>query len=196
MSETWQDAWQPVMDAVGQDLGDGATRFGPDAVELGSIRRWMESLEFDCALHYDRETAVEYGYSDVTAPYTSIVTFAIPATWIPGRDVFTSADRDAQPAFTPISKPDLALAPPTTGFFATGIEIDFLRPAVNGDRIGSRGFRLLSCVPKETSVGRGAFLTWQSELVDEEGNVLIRQRTATYAYNPFAAASDALEESL
>jgi hypothetical protein len=67
---------------------------------------------------------------------------------------------------------------------------------VNGDRIGSRGFRLLSCVPKETSVGRGAFLTWQSELVDEEGNVLIRQRTATYAYNPFAAASDALEESL
>ena len=180
---TWQQAWQPLIDAVGQDFSDGSTTWGGDRVETGSIRRWIEPLEFDCALHYDRAIAADHAFDNVTAPYTSTLTFAIPSTWIPGREVFTSAERDAQPAFTPINTPDLPPAPPTTGFFATDIELDFIRPAVSGDRVGTRGFKLVACVPKQTSVGRGAFLTWETELVDDAGDVLVRQRTVAYAYN-------------
>ncbi len=191
---TWQEDWQPLVDAVGRDFSDGSTVYGADAVEAGSIRRWLEPLEFDCALHYDEQAALDHGLTAISAPYTAALTFAIPATWIPGREVFTSAERDAQPAYTPINKPDLKLGPETTGFFATDIELDFVRPAVLGERLGVRGFRLISCVPKQTSVGRGAFMTWESEVVDAHGEVVVRQRTSTYAYNPIDSDSAATQE--
>jgi hypothetical protein len=55
---------------------------------------------------------------------------------------------------------------------------------VAGERIGRRGKRLLSCTPKETAVGRGAFMTWESEVVTETGEVVGRIRIGTYAYVP------------
>jgi hypothetical protein len=33
-------------------------------------------------------------------------------------------------------------------------------------------------------MGRGAFLTWESELVTDTGEVVAFVRTGTYAYNP------------
>ncbi|MCP9977467.1 hypothetical protein [Actinomadura madurae] len=42
----------------------------------------------------------------------------------------------------------------------------------------------MSCAPKETAVGRGAFLTWESEIVTEPGEVVARIRIGTYAYVP------------
>ena len=62
--------------------------------------------------------------------------------------------------------------------------LDVLRPVTVGERVGRRGQRLISCTPKQTSMGRGAFLTWESELVTEPGEVVARVRTGTYAYNP------------
>ena len=32
----WQRAWQPMLDAVGTEFGDGVLREGPDTVELGA----------------------------------------------------------------------------------------------------------------------------------------------------------------
>jgi acyl dehydratase len=64
------------------------------------------------------------------------------------------------------------------------MELDFIRPVVAGERLGRRGYRLLACTPKETAVGRGAFLKWESEIVDEQGEVVMRMRAGTYAYQP------------
>ena len=105
--------------------------------------------------------------------------------WRPGEPtLYESSDRDAQPARSPINNEDMPLAPKTTGFFATDISMEFLRPVTVGERVGRRGQRLISCTPKQTSMGRGAFLTWESELVTERGEVVARVRTGTYAYNP------------
>jgi hypothetical protein len=113
--------------------------------------------------------------------------FAVPAMWRPGDPpLYDDADPDAQPARSPINNQDMPLGPKTTGFFATDISIDFVRPPVVGERVGRRGQLLVSCSPKETSMGRGAFLTWQSELVSDSGDVLAYVRTGTYAYNPHA----------
>jgi hypothetical protein len=57
-----------------------------------------------------------------------------------------------------------------------------------GERIGRRGRKLLACVPKETSVGRGAFLTWESEMVTGTGEVVARMRSVAFAYVPRPAA--------
>jgi hypothetical protein len=128
--------------------------------------------------------ATSHGYADVTAPYTSVLTFTIPAMWEPGQQLFTSDERDAQPAFSPINGDDLRVAPQLTGFFATDIEMDFIRPPTVGDHLSRRGNVLMSCQPKWISVGRGAFMTLESEVVTDLGEVIGRVRNTVFAYEP------------
>jgi hypothetical protein len=180
----WQEEWQPVIDAVGRDFDEGAVTWGADPVERGAIRRYLEPLEFDCALHTDPEVARAAGFADVTMPYTGVIGWTLPAMWQPGEQLFDTDDRDAQPVRSAINNQDMPLGPRTTGFFGTDIDVDFLRPVVAGERIGRRGKRLLSCTPKETGVGRGAFMKWESDVVTETGEVVGRIRIGTYAYVP------------
>jgi hypothetical protein len=191
----WKLEWQDVIDAVGQDFRDGQIHYGADAVEPSAIRRFLEPLEFDCPLHYDADIARRHGYPDIISPYTATLTWAMPAMWSPGNPpLFTDEARDAQPARSPINNQGFPLGPRTTGFFATDIELDFLRAVALGERLGRRGHRLVSCTPKETAVGRGAFMTWESEMVDANGDVVLRMRTGTYAYQPHQPASRVSEE--
>jgi hypothetical protein len=181
----WKKEWQPLAEAVGQDFGDSTVVFGADAVEPGTIRRYLEPLEIGCPIHYDAEAARAAGYPDIVAPYTATMVYSIPPMWRPGEPtVYESAERDAQLARSPINNDDMPLGPKTTGFFATDISMEFLRPVTVGERVGRRGQRLVSCTPKQTSMGRGAFMTWESELVTDRGEVVARVRTGTYAYNP------------
>jgi hypothetical protein len=182
----WQSAWQPMVDAVGTVFGDGAVVYGADPVEPGLVRRYVEPLEFGSALHHDPEVARAHGYPDVIAPYTSLLMFCVPPLWSPGDPpVFTTAGRDAQPARSPVAERRPRLQPATSEYFATDMEMDFVRPVAVGERVGRRRSQLLvSCLPKETRVGRGAFLVWQSDVVDGEGAVLARVRTGVYSYVP------------
>ena len=75
----WKLEWQEVIDAAGRDFSDGKVHYGADAVEAGAIRRFLEPLEFDCALHYDADVARQHGYPDITAPYTATMSWAMPA---------------------------------------------------------------------------------------------------------------------
>ncbi|MET0454158.1 MAG: MaoC family dehydratase N-terminal domain-containing protein [Mycobacterium sp.] len=182
---TWRGAWDAMISAVGTDLSDGDIVWGADAVEPGTIRRYCEPLELGCLLHHDPAVAAKFGYTDVISPYTAALSWTVPAMWQPGRPtLYDTPERDAQPARSPINNPDPGPAPPTTGFFATDMELDFLRPVLAGERLGKRGQKLLSCAVKETSVGRGAFLTFESEIVSDKGDVVARYRNGVYAYNP------------
>ena len=185
MSEDWKAEWQPLAEAVGRDFADRTVVFGADAVEPGTIRRYLEPLEIGCPIHYDTEAARAAGYPDIVAPYTATMVYSVAPMWRPGEPtVYESAGRDAQLARSPINNDDMPLGPKTTGFFATDISMEFLRPVTVGERVGRRGQRLISCTPKQTSMGRGAFMTWESELVTDRGEVVARVRTGTYAYNP------------
>jgi N-terminal half of MaoC dehydratase len=185
----WTDAWQEVVDSVGRDFSDGVVRYGAAPVEAESIRRYLEPLELDCALHYDAGVARAHGYSGIVAPYTAGPCWAIPAMWRPGDGpLFTDEARDAQPTRTPINNTNFPLGPPTSGFFATDLEFEFERPVVVGERVGRRGHRLLACTPKQTAVGRGAFMVWESELIVGQGEVVARMRAGVYAYQPHDTA--------
>ena len=180
----WTATWDGMMAAVGTDLSGGRVVRGADPIERSTIRRYLEPLEFDCALHYDPEVARRHGFADVTAPYTSVLTFTIPPMWEPGQVLFDSHEPHAQPTSSPINGDDLRVAPHLTGFFATDIEMDFVRPPVAGEHLSKRGNKLLSCVPKWISVGRGAFLTLESEVVTDSGEVVARVRNTVFAYEP------------
>ena len=68
MDEDWKQAWQPVVDVIGQNFGSLMT--GADEVSAAAIRRYLEPLEFDCALHCDAAVAREHGFDDIVAPNT------------------------------------------------------------------------------------------------------------------------------
>jgi hypothetical protein len=181
----WRSDWDAMVAAVGRDFGDGTVVYGADPVTVSDIRRFLEPLEFDCPLHYDRDAAAQAGLPGVTLPYTAVMSWSIPPMWSPGDPpLFDDDSRDAQPARSPINNTDPGPGPKTTGFFATELEMDFVRPVTVGERIGRRGRKLLACVPKETSVGRGAFLTFESEMVTGTGEVVARMRSVAFAYVP------------
>ncbi len=182
--QDWTAAWQAMVDAVGTEFDPGPHEFVADPIEASAVRRYLEPLEFDCALHHDREAARALGHPDIVVPTSALPTFAMAPMWRPGETLFDSAERNAQPAKTPISGVRTALEPPTTGFFATDYEVEYLRPAYVGDRLLRRGARLVACQPKETQVGRGAFLTWESEIVNQRMEVVARLQTTYFRYNP------------
>lgn len=181
--QDWTVAWQPVIGCVGRDFAPGLAPPDADPVERGAIRRYLEPLEFDCPLHSDPEVARAYGYDDVVLPCTALMSFTLEPAWRPGETLFDSADRDAQPLRSAVTGVRCPLEPPTTGFFATEYEVEYLRPVVAGDRLARRGATLLACLPKETKVGRGAFLTWATEIVNQRGEVVAHMRSSFFRYN-------------
>ncbi|WP_246516462.1 FAS1-like dehydratase domain-containing protein [Salicibibacter cibarius] len=125
------------------------------------------------------------------APYSSLLTWTIAAHWYPGEKIFTSSDRNAQPARNPVGGVQTDLEPQTTGFFATDIEFDYLQPVKVGDWLCNNGNVLLSCAPKETKVGRGAFLVWESTICNQHGEEVAKMRIGTYKYNPHTTRMEA-----
>ncbi|MBI2961943.1 MAG: MaoC family dehydratase [Betaproteobacteria bacterium] len=185
MDDDWKQAWQPLVEAVGQDFSEGKRYWGADCVEKGGIRRFLEPLEFDCPLHYDDAIARRHGYGGVIAPFSSYLSLTIPAIWRPGKSVFTSAEPHAQPeSDNPIAGIGTKLAPPTSGYFATDLEIEYLKPVLLGDRLCRAGRKLLSCEPKETKVGCGAFTCWETEIRNQDDEIVALLRLTVFSYNP------------
>jgi len=185
MDDDWKQAWEPVVRAVGIDIDVGGIASPADIVEAGTLRRYLEPLELDCALHHSREAAQAQGYPDVIAPYTAMVSFTLPPMWRPGDPpLFTSAERDAQPGWSAVKPLFPDFFPPFSGYFATDIDMDFLRPVHIGERVARRGTMLVACEPKETRVGRGAFITTETEIVAGDEEVVARIRTGLFLYTP------------
>jgi hypothetical protein len=188
--DCWEVAWQPVIAAVGTDFSGGEAIEGADAVDASALRRFLEPLEFDCPLHHDDRAAREHGYAGVIAPLASYFTFVAPPLWRPGDPpVFTSEERDAQPEGLAVRRFLTGLEPPHGGYFAADFEVEPLRPVVLGDRLTRSGMKLVSCRPKETSVGRGAFMTWEWEVRNQRSETVARLRNTMYVYSPHEGGS-------
>jgi hypothetical protein len=182
----WTLDWQPLVQRVGELLDEPGVRYGPDPVDRSAIRRWLEPLEFDCALHREARVAREHGWPDIIAPYTAVWSFTMPPVWQPGDPpTYPTADRDAQPWRSGISDDVIPGAPPTSAVFGTGISMEFVRPLSLGEQVGAGPRRLVACAPKQTSVGRGAFVTFDRSLLTGQLDVICRVEAQIYLYNPW-----------
>lgn len=194
----WQQAWQPLIDAIGKDFSGGAKSVAIDAIEAATVRRYCEPLELDCPLHHDAAAAQQHGYRNILAPVAGISqTWTDRGQWKPGMPTnYPNADpnfdniRDNMPEATAVQVPTPP-SPPTTAAFATDIEIEYLEPACVGDRLTTSGRKLLSVTPRETSVGRGAFMVWESEVHNQLSQLVARNRTGLYLYVPHPQAGGA-----
>ena len=154
---TWEEAESFLGKVIGEDVG-------VDAVELGSIRRWLEPKEFDCDLHTDAAAAKAAGYRDVVAPSTMVFSYGLPAYWAPGDPYAQMGDEPRQ-----IPIPVIFDVPaPCTLSFASNIDMEFFEPMYVGDTI-TRTSRLANIAHKELRVGKGAFMTQEDTYTNQDG---------------------------
>jgi hypothetical protein len=114
-------SWEETETFLGKEIGraDGA-----DAVELGTIRRWMESKEFDCPIHRDEEAAKAAGYEGVVAPDNMIFSYGLPAHWQAGDKHEQFGDEPKQ-----IPIPVIFDVPaPCNLSFASNIDVEYCAP--------------------------------------------------------------------
>jgi hypothetical protein len=101
--------------------------------------------------------------------------------WRPGDPPYwTDPSRNAQPFVARMQWPEPA--PDTDSVFQTDVLHEFVRPVVVGDLLASAGRKLLSCSPKESRVGRGAFIHWESRVLDEAGDLVALVRPTAFFY--------------
>lgn len=192
MADEWMQAWQPTIDAIGQDFSGGIESTAIDVIERGAVRRFLEAVELDCPLHYDPDVAKAHGYREVVAPVSGISqTWLDTALWRPGLGSrFPSAHPHVDiPRERQADVPNPPM-PPTSVGFATEVEIEYFEPPVVGDRLTVRGRKLISVNPRETRVGRGAFMVWEREVVNQDRVRVALIRNGGYSYSPFEASAE------
>lgn len=185
--ESWKEEWAAVQACVGQVFGADAQRSAL-TIDASAVWRYLEPLEFDCPLHYDAHRALAAGYAGIVVPATAIAALCLPPLWSPGQPLYDQAERNAQPAAPSLAGWRTGKEPPTQGFFAADYEADFWVDVIVGDTLCRTGARLLSCEPKRTRVGRGAFLKWESGVVNQHDVLVMTQRMTYFRYHPEPAA--------
>jgi len=169
--------WEDTFTLVGKEV---LRLTGPDEVTAADIRRRLETLAWDCPLHYDEAAAQAAGYRTVVAPTTMLMTWIMPPYWKPG---------DPQPTLDdPVLVPPLAgciIPAPGTAIFGTGISTEYREPVYPGDRI--TGVSVLTDVKrKRLSVGDGAFLTVETTYTKQSGEVVGIEQMSFFRYTPVA----------
>ena len=196
MVSDWQQDWQQTINVIGQDFSGGIQSTAIDEIEKSSVRRFLEAVELDCPLHYDADVARQHGYRNILAPLSGISqTWVDTGLWRPGlASRYPSNHPHVDVPREPVAEAPKPPTPPTTVGFATDIEIEYFEPPVVGDRLTVRGRKLISCTPRETRVGRGAFTVWEREVVNQDGVRVALLRNGGYAYTPFEATTPASED--
>lgn len=150
---------------------------GVDRVEPSVVRRLCEPLELHSTLHHDPELARSWGFDTAVAPICGVgTTYVDPGSWRHGDGTqYPTAGRDEPPArangvetgshTTKLPVPDDSVG------ILTEVGLELYAPVHVGDLLSVRSIRLTTVVPKRTSVGGGAFLTFVNEIWNERRHV-------------------------
>ncbi len=178
MYGSWEEAESYLGKIIGQDVA-------VDAVELGTIRRWLEPKEFACELHTDAAVARSAGFDNVVAPSTMVFSYGLPAYWAPGDEHASIGDEPRQ-----IPIPVIFDVPaPCMLSFASNIDMEFFEPMVVGDVI-TRTSRLKSIDYKELRVGKGAFMAQEDTYTNQRGENVAIVLLTIFRFTPPGKSSE------
>jgi len=150
---------------------------GVDEVTRSDIRRKLEVFCFDCPIFTSDAAAQAHGYRMATAPLAMIPLWALPAYWSPG---------DA-PIFGPgLPEKDGTARSTMTLPWKNGLnassEVEFFEPVYPGDRLTSI-YKLVQVTPKNTRLGAGAFLTFETIISKQSGERVAVRRNTSFRYD-------------
>ena len=149
---------------------------GIDEVSINDIRRKLEVYCFDCPLHYDAAVARAHGYRDVVAPVALTPLWALEAYWNPGEPVYFIPGRRAISGGMKTELPNK---------FPRGLNVgsrwEYFEPLYHGDKL--RGdWQLLEVKPRETRLGDGVFLTYETNVYKQSGELVGKNSNTSFSY--------------
>jgi len=182
-----------VLDELQEWLGHEVEFEGVDDVTQNDIRHKLEVYCFDCPLHWDAQVAQAHGFKTLVAPVAMTTLWAVPPYWTPGEPPPWAPGVRERNGTRRMDLPE-----PFTRGFNAGHEWEAFEPLYPGDRL--RGTSKLAKVePKTTRLGDGAFITTETRLSKQTGELVLVTRSTSYRYDPTedvvrAAQSAAVEQ--
>ena len=77
--------------------------------------------------------------------------------------------------------------PETDAGFVTDIEIEYFSPVYVGDLLSTVGRKLVSVNLRQTRVGYGAFMVFESEVRNQNGELVAKLRNGSFRYRAGAS---------
>ncbi len=149
---------------------------GVDEVTRSDIRRKLEVYCCDCPLYYDDEVARAHGYRGLVAPVVMTPLWAMPAYWTPGEAVFYGPNLRPKPGGI---RTDLPNVYPRGVNTAT--EWEYFEPLYPGDRLEGN-WKLVEIKPRTTRLGEGVFLTVETSIYKQSGELVAKNRNTGFRY--------------
>ena len=140
------------------------------------IRRKLEVYCNDCPLHYGDAAAQAHGYRGLVAPVALTPLWAMPAYWTPGEPVFYAPDQRQKPGGI---RTDLPVV------YAKGVntatEWEYFEPLYPGDHLAGN-WKLVEIKPRQTRLGDGIFLTVETSIFKQSGELVAKNRNTGFRY--------------
>lgn len=168
---------------VGRPLGGGV--LAPDRVNLPMIRHWVAAFDDRNPAYLDADAAIAAGHPDVVAPPMMLQTWTMLTPVLEG-----IAERGGAPTpTTEESVIDVFDQVGFTGTLATLSEIEIERYLRVGELVTSANVLESVSEEKQTRAGPGHFVTWLTTFLDEDGEVVGRQRFGILKFRPSEAGT-------
>jgi len=181
--------WDDTVKAIGKDFSGGKARPAQETVAPSAVARYCEVWEIGNPIYWDVKAAKQAGYGNVVVPWSSTQqTFTNDTFWRPGEPTRfpMSHGKDASAAnpAPPEESEGLLPMPVHTNSVRTDMEIEFFEPVCVGDKLTSKGDKVVNVRPRTTRIGVGAFINWEFLVYNQRGALVARVVRGSYAYNP------------
>jgi len=165
---------------VGQPTGGtGKPTEAPDPVNQPMIRHWAHALDDMNPVYLDPEFAAASRFGGIVSSPVMLQTWTMPAPKLEG-----IGDRGGAPIEITTNPTAFLDEAGYTSTVATNSEFEIERYPRLGDVISATAVYESVSDEKKTALGTGFFLTWLTTYVDQNGEVLGRQRFRVLRFRP------------
>ncbi len=163
---------------VGQSISPPV--ISPDPVNVPMIRHWVDALDDRNPVYLDEEFARTTRFGGVVAPPAMLQAWSMPRPKIEG-----IAERGGAPNEMSHDNPIVALDEEGyVGTLATNSELEFMRYLRPGDHLHTRSECESISPRKQTSLGKGYFVTWITTYTTGDGELVGRQLFRVFKFDP------------
>lgn len=164
---------------VGQPTGSDKPSVAPDPVNQPMIRHWAHALDDLNSVYLDPEFAAASRFGGIVSPPVMLQTWTMPSPKLEG-----IRERGGSPVEITANPMAFLDEAGFTGTVATNSEFEIERYPRLGDVITSTTLIEDVSDEKKTALGIGHFVTWVTTYVDQDGEVLGRQRFRVLRFRP------------
>jgi hypothetical protein len=165
---------------VGQPMGSGKASVAPDPVNQPMIRHWSAAFEDNNPAYTDVAFASSARFGGIVAPPLMLQTWTMATPLITGIGARGGAPVPTE-GKSPLSVFDDA---GFVGTLASNSEFEIERYLRLGEVISATTVIESISDEKQTRIGRGYFVTWVTNYVDEAGALVGRQRFRILKFKP------------